>query len=194
MRYLLSNNMSYQDRTELEALWAGARRVTNLGWFTGAFVSVVWMTKDKYFHKMAGGWKLLSFIGIAGATKMMMCQYYGRTYGPLIGSYFRKYANVGAGDAWELRDRKREYYQIDDSQYMSYSEDDLGDVHRHANHGPQPDGEAKDASCLTELNAFLDGKPNHLKDHPRFLNFNYEFIDKSYPSQEDAKSLIEGKQ
>jgi len=194
MRYLLSNNMSQQDRTELEALWAGARRVTNLGWFAGAFVSVAAMSKMQYFRSMAGGWKILSFIGIAGASKMMMCQYYSRSYGPLIGSYFRKYANVGAADAWEIRDRKREYYQIDDTQYMDYTEEDLKDVHRHANHGPQPDGEAKDASYLTELNAFLDGKENHLKDHPRFLNFNYEFIDKSYPSADQAKDLIEGKQ
>ena len=43
-------------------------------------------------------------------------------------------------------------------------------------------------------NAFLDGKPNHLKDHPRFLNYNYDFIDKSYPSLDDAKALIEGTQ
>ena len=77
---------------------------------------------------------------------------------------------------------------------MDYTEEDLGDIHRHSNHGPQPDGEAKDASYLVELNAFLDGKPNHLKDHPRFLNYNYEFIDKSYPSQDDAKNLIEGTQ
>ena len=184
MRYLLSNNMSYQDRTELERLWAGARRVTNLGWFGGAFVSAIWMTKDPYFRGMASGWRVLSFIGIAAATKMLVCQYYARSYGPLIGSYFRKYANVGTSDAWEIRDRKREFYQIDDSQYMGYTEEDLGDLHRHANHGPQPDGEAKDASYLAELNAFLDGKANHLKDHPRFLNFNYQFIDKSYPTEE----------
>ena len=172
MRYLLSNNMSYKDRTEFEALWSAQRRVTNLGWFGGAFVSLAAMTKVPYFSSMAPGWKLLSFIGVAGATKMMVCQYYSRSYGPLIGSYFRKYAHVGATDAWELRDRKREFYQIDDSQYMAYTEEDV-DVHRHANHGPQPDGEAKDASYLAELNAFLDGRPNHLKEHPRFLNFNY---------------------
>ena len=142
------------------------------------------MTKVPYFRSMAGGWKLLSFIGVAGASKMMLCQYYGRNYGPLIGSYLRKYSNEGAADAWEIRDRKREYYQIDDTQYMDYTEEDLQDVHRHANHGPQPDGEAKDSSYLSELNAFLDNKPNHLKDHLRFQNFNYEFIDKSYPTQE----------
>ena len=194
MRYLLSNNMSYKDRTELEALWSGAGRVTKLGWFLGGFVGLTAITKVPYFRSMAMGWSCLSLFAVAGATKMVMCQYYGRTYGPLIGSYFRKYRDVGAADAWELRDRKREYYQIDDSQYMAYTEADLENVHRHANHGPQPDGEAKDASYLVELNAFLDNKPNHLKEHARFLNYNYEFVDKSYPSLEQAKDLIEGKQ
>ena len=65
-------------------------------------------------------------------------------------------------------------------------------MHMHANHGPQPDGEAKDSSYLTELDAFLDGKPNHLKDHPRFLNYPYEFVDKSYPTLDQAKALIDG--
>jgi aminoglycoside/choline kinase family phosphotransferase len=42
------------------------------------------------------------------------------------------------------------------------------------------------------LDAFLDGKANHLKDHPRFLNYNYEFKSKAYPTLEEAKSLIDG--
>ena len=142
---------------------------------------------------MALGWKGLAFLGLAGVTKMVVCQYYGRTYGPLIGAYFRKYQDVGAADAWEIRDRKREFYQIDDSQYMDYTDHDLHDMHMHANHGPQPDGEANDATSLRELDAFLEGKENHLKEHPRFLNYPYQFKDKSYPSLEMAKDLIEGK-
>jgi len=121
-------------------------------------------------------------------------QYYSRNYGPLLGAYLRKYQNVSAADAWEIKDRKREFYQIDDSQYMAYTEEDMGiEVHRHANHGPQPDGEAKDATYLVALDAFLDGKKDHgLQDHPRFLNYPYEFKDKSYPSLDQAKDLIEG--
>jgi hypothetical protein len=42
------------------------------------------------------------------------------------------------------------------------------------------------------LDAFLEGKENHLKDHPRFLNYPYQFKDKSYPTLEMAKNLIEG--
>jgi hypothetical protein len=192
-RYLLSNNMSYKDRTEMMALFYAQRRVTNLATFFGCFVGASVIMKDPIINKWALGWRGMAFIGIAGFTRMCICQYYSRTYGPLIGNYLRKYQDVGAADAWEIRDRKREYYQIDDSQYMAYTEETMDDVHRHSNHGPQPDGEAKDASYLTELDAFLDGKPNHLKEHPRFLNFAYEFKDKSYPSLEQAKDLIEGK-
>jgi len=128
--------MTYKDRTELMALWNGQRRVTCLGWGLGMFVAHQLITKNDRLIKMALGWKGLSFLAIAGLTKMVVCQYYGRTYGPLIGAYFRKYQHVGTTDAWEIRDRKREYYQIDDSQYMDYTEHDLHDMHMHANHGP----------------------------------------------------------
>ena len=192
MRYLLSNNMSYEDRTAMERMWKGQRRVTNLGWFAGFFVGGAVITMDPIVKKWALGWRGFAMIGCAAFTKMMICQYYSRNYGPIIGAFLRKYQDVGATDAWEIRDRKREFYHIDDSQYMAYTEDDLSGIHRHANHGPQPDGEAKDASYLTELDAFLDGKPNHLKDHPRFLNYNFQYKDKSYPTLEQAKALIEG--
>lgn len=175
-------------------MWRAQQRVNGMAWFGGFFVSTLWMSKDSYFRGMAPGWRVLSWIGIACVTKAAVNGFYGRTYGPLMGAYLRKYQNVATPDPWEIRDRKREYYMIDDSQYMNYTEDDLKDMHMHANHGPQPDGEALDASWLSELNAFLDGKENHLKDHPRFLNYNYTFKDKSYPSLEQAKDLIEGRQ
>ncbi len=193
MRYLLTNNMSYKDRTEMMALFKAQARVSGMSTFLGLFIGASVITKDSYFKKVASGWKICTLLGCAALTNMLVCQYYGRTYGPLIGSYLRKYQNVSASDAWEIRDRKREYYQIDDSQYMAYTEETMDEVHRHSNHGPQPDGEAKDASYLTELDAFLDGKPNALKEHPRFLNFAFEFKDKSYPTLEQAKDLIEGK-
>jgi len=193
MRYLLSNNMSYKDRTEFMALFQGQNRVAKLSWFVGGFVGLFAVNKVAYFRTMAWGWRCVSAVAVAGVAKAVVCQYAAYQYRPLIGAYFRKYQNVSAADAWELRDRKREYYEIDDSSYMAYTEDDCQDIHRHANHGPQPDDEVKDASYLTELDAFLDNKPNHLKDHKRFLKYNFEFVDKSYPSLEAAKNLIEGK-
>ena len=191
MRYLLSNNMSYKDRCEMQALFAAQSRINSIGWFSGMFAGAFVLTHDPIVRKWAYGWRGVTFLATAALVKVAACQFYARTYGPLIGSYFRKYQDKSATDAWEIRDRKREFYQIDDTQYMAYEEKDV-DIHRHANHGPQPDGEAKDASYLTELDAFLDGKENHLKDHPRFLNYNYTFKDKSYPTLDQAKALIEG--
>lgn len=193
MRYLLSNNMTYEDRENMIKLWSAQRRVTGLAWGFGFLVASYAITKAPQLKSMALGWRCCSFLGVALVTKMACSTYNARTYGPLIGGYLRKYQDVGATDAWEIRDRKREYYQIDDSQYMAQSEEEATqNIHRHANHGPQPEGECLDATYLRELDAFLDGKANHLKDHPRFLNYEYEFKDKSYPTLEQAKDLIEG--
>jgi hypothetical protein len=55
---------------------------------------------------------------------------------------------------------------------MNYSFNDLGhDVH--VNHGPQPDGEAMDSSWLSELDKFLRGEDNKLKEHKNFVNYEY---------------------
>ena len=55
---------------------------------------------------------------------------------------------------------------------MSYTHDDL--EHGHANHGPQPEGEALDASWLTALDKFLAGeKDHHMQEHQNFLHYPY---------------------
>lgn len=192
LRYLLSNNMSYEDRTQLLALQRAQNRVVALGWGAGILVSLSVVSRVPYFAGMASGWKVLSFFAVAGLTKGLIATYYGRTYGPLIGAYLRKYQNAGTADAFEIRDRKREYYQIDDSSYTAYEEKDYDWLHKHANHGPQPDGMVLDSTYLKEVDNFLDGKENNLKGHNLFLDYNYEYVDKSYPSQEAAQALIEG--
>ena len=75
---------------------------------------------------------------------------------------------------------------------MNYTNKDLGDEY-HAHHGPQPDGDSLDSSYLVEVDKFLRGEPNHLKEHKRFYNYDFTFIDKSFPSSEKAAELIHGK-
>jgi len=73
---------------------------------------------------------------------------------------------------------------------MNYTNRDLQDEY-HVEHGPQPEGESMNSSWLNEVDSFLKGEPNHLKDHPRYLsNYNYEFIDKSFPTAEMAADLM----
>lgn len=90
---------------------------------------------------------------------------------------------------FDIKDRKREFYEIDTSQYMRYDFNDLGHEY-HAHHGPQPDGEAMDSSWYAELDKFLAGKENHLKEHKNFVNYKHDFIDKSYPTAQMAHDLF----
>lgn len=187
-RYLLSNNMSVQDREDFSRLYHAHNRASGLAMFAGFFFGLEAVTRHSYFKKMAIGWRVTSFFAVSWLVKSAFNWYNAQTYGPLMGAYLRKYTNVSCNDAFEIRDRKREYYEIDTTQYMNYTEEDLG--HGHTNHGPQPDGEAQDASWLTELNNFLNNKPHAMKEHPQYLNYTYEFVDKSFPSEEQARDLI----
>jgi hypothetical protein len=41
------------------------------------------------------------------------------------------------------------------------------------------------------LDKFLSGEENHgLKEHPKFINYPFEYKDKSFPSAEMASDLI----
>ncbi len=98
------------------------------------------MIRHPRFRQMAIGWRMLSFFGMAQVFKFPLNYYAVQTYSPLIGAYLRKYSEVSANDAFEINDRKREYYQIDTSDYMNYTEASLREdgMHMHVNHGPQP--------------------------------------------------------
>ena len=181
--------MSFADREDFGRLYWAHRRARLLAAFAGLGIGFEAVNRLAYFRGMASGWRLLSMAGVAFAARAGFNMWNATTYGPLIGAYLRKYDQCASADAFEITDRKREYYHIDDSQYMNYTEADLTD-HRHVSHGPQPDGLAKDSTWLEELDKFLAGKENHLKDHPRYLKYDYQFIDKSFPTQEMANDLI----
>jgi len=151
--------MSYDDRTEFARLMKAQSRVSTIGMFAGMYLSMELVTRHRAFKGMAIGWKLVSWWAVAYSFKTAFNAYNAHTYGPIVGAYLRKYGNHGASDPLEITDRKREFFQIDTRQYMSYTHADL--PHGHTNYGPQPDGEAEDASWLTTLDKFLSGEENH---------------------------------
>ena len=107
----------------------------------------------------------------------------------MMGAYFRKYKDDVKQDLFHIHDKKKEYFYIDTSQYMNYTVEDLTDE-SHCHHGPQPEGESLDSSWLVEVDKFLKGEENHLKDHKRFYNYGFELKDKSFPSAEAAADLM----
>lgn len=191
LKYLLSNNMTHEDREDFSRLYAAHNRASGLAMFAGFACSLEVVSRVSRVRAMAAGWQVASFLAVAYGFKTLFNAYNAQTYGPLIGAYLRKYNDCGAADPFQISDRKREYYQIDTSQYMSYKHEDL---HGHTNYGPQPDGEAEDATWLKTLDKFLSGEENHgLKQHKNYINHKYEYIDKSFPSAEMAADLINKK-
>ena len=121
---------------------------------------------------MALGWRMLSLLGLGWVFKVGMMEINCGMYGPVMGAYLRKHQKSIKSDLFEIKDAKKEYFYIDTSDYMTYSNKTLGEEY-HCHHGPQPDGESLDASWLHEVDLFLKGEENHLKEHPKFYNYNF---------------------
>ena len=47
-----------------------------------------------------------------------------------------------------------------------------------------------DASWMVELDKFINNQPNKLKEHKKYYASEYEFIDKSFPTVEQADALF----
>ena len=50
-----------------------------------------------------------------------------------------------------------------------------------------------DSSWFNEVDKFLSGEENNLKDHKRFYNFPYELKDKSFPTAEKVAEVMHKK-
>ena len=110
-------------------------------------------------------------------------------YAPTMHSLLRKYQGHSKEKLFDITDEKKAYFYIDTSQYMNYTNSDLQDEY-HVEHGPQPEGESMNSSWMIEVDKVLRGEEHHLKDHPRYLNYNYELKDKSFPTADMASDLM----
>ncbi len=84
---------------------------------------------------MALGWRALSLFGLGLVYKTAFMEINSGMYGPVIGAYLRKYQKFIKTDLYEIKDAKKEYFYIDTSDYMSYSNKTLSDEY-HCHHGP----------------------------------------------------------
>ena len=125
-------------------------RNRKLAWFGGIWLGAETVLKVPYFRKMAVGWRFASLLACATVYKTGFTAYNSMTYGPIVSAFFRKHLTLAKANPLDIVDRKREYYDIDTSQYMNYDFNDLGHEY-HANHGPQP------VTILSFLNIFSLG-------------------------------------
>ena len=135
--YLLSNNMAIEDRERVAHLYHTMLRNNKLSWMAGLLFSFEMVTRNAYLKKQALGWRFASLLGLGFLTKQFLMTLTGTMYSPLMGAYFRKYQAHVKTDIFEIKDAKKEYFYIDTSEYMNYSNATLSDEY-HCHHGPQP--------------------------------------------------------
>lgn len=47
-----------------------------------------------------------------------------------------------------------------------------------------------DSTWLVEMDKFLRGEENKFREHKNFVNYKYDYIDKSFPTVEKAHDLL----
>lgn len=195
-KYLLSNNIPLRDRENIEKLYRGYRRNGVLSMFAGFWAGAEIVSRVAYFKKMAPGFRFLTWIGIGiWATEEFRYWSAGYYYMPVLCAYFKKYDHVAKTDLFDIRDEKREWFEIDTSQYMNYTFKDLDHHHHSINHGPQPDGEELDSSWFVEMDKYLRGEENRWKEHPKFRDYKFDYSDKyQWPSTETVHNVFHAKE
>mmetsp|Transcript_36907 Transcript_36907/g.35634 ORF Transcript_36907/g.35634 Transcript_36907/m.35634 type:complete len:240 (+) Transcript_36907:1-720(+) len=191
--YLLSNNIPIVDRDKLQNVYYALSRNSYLGWFGGLWLGVEAALRVPYLRACAPGWRFLSIFGTAFVAASLFNDYNSFTYGPIASALLKRHSQHAKTDLFQITDRKREFYEIDTSQYMNYQYEDIQDEY-HTHHGPQPDGEGKDSSWLVEMDKFLRGEHNHLKEHKNFINYDFQYKNKDYPTVQDAHNLFHAKE
>jgi hypothetical protein len=90
--YLLTNNISIEDREKFQRIWYVLERNKKLAWFGGLWLGVETVLRVPYFKKMAFGWKILSIFGTGFVFKTAFTAYNATTYGPVVSAFLRKYS------------------------------------------------------------------------------------------------------
>ena len=121
----------------MQKLYYGLQRNKALACFAGLWLGLETVIRVPYFKSMAFGWKALSVLGTAFVYKTIFTAFNGMYYGPVVSAFLRKHGKNAQADRFSISDRKREFFNIDTSQYMNYDFKDLGHEY-HAHHGPQP--------------------------------------------------------
>lgn len=153
--WLLSNNLSLTDRSRLASLYHSNTRNNRISWFAGLWFGFEVVARQAYFRQMALGWRFCSWMALGFATQRFLMAQSSAHYAPTIGAYFRKYNHCVKRDIYDIKDEKKEYFYIDTSQYMNYSNADLADEF-HVHHGPQPV-----SHLIFVINCLLYRKANH---------------------------------
>ena len=102
LKYLLSNNIPFHDRQNLDRLYKAQCRVEGMVWFGSYWLGVETVLRDSVIKKWAWGWRLAAVVGLAQVYKYAIHYFTGDVYSPLIGAYLRKYQSMSCSDQFDI--------------------------------------------------------------------------------------------
>lgn len=135
--YLLSNNIPLKDREIMNHLFFTQRRNNYISWALGLYLGMEAVTKSRYSMSCAKGWQFVQWLGFSFFFKECLMGWSGSHYNPTIGAIIRKHHQHVKQNMFEIKDEKKSYFYIDDSQYMNVTNAELSDEF-HGDHGPTP--------------------------------------------------------
>ncbi len=91
-KYLLSNNLKWQDRDNLEKVYKGHLRQQYIHLSIGFLGGLEFYRRLPSRVRNAGlAIRFLAFVGIESTVAAFVKQYVGNSFGPLMTAYFKKY-------------------------------------------------------------------------------------------------------
>ena len=94
----------------MDRLWQAQGRCQGMAWFAAYWLSAESVLRLPQLRRLAYGWKFLSLIGLAQLYKLPLNYMAGQHYAPLTGAFLRKHGHLAEEKAFDIRDRKREFY------------------------------------------------------------------------------------
>jgi len=185
---ILSNNIPMEDRNKLQSFYEGINRAKGLATFFALWGGFECAYRIPRIRGLAIGWRVLAGYLVYKGLNTAFNYYNSIKYGPIISAFLKKYYHFASKDAFDIQDRKREFFQIDTSQYMNYGFEDLHGYH--VSHGPQPDGEVLNNTWLVELDKYLKGEENSVKEHAFWNDYDFKFKERRLPTLEEISELF----
>ena len=127
--YLLTNNIPLKEREIMDKLYRNIKLDRRISTYTSFIATVI--TFSKYnFPMFTKGWKAFPFLLIWYSYNYCWNLYQAHYNAPMFMALIHKHLDKAKHDLYLIKDEKREWFDIDDSEYMAYSNKDVDEMNK----------------------------------------------------------------
>ena len=192
--YLLTNVIPLKDREIMGALYFRIKRDWGIAGVLSFGISLH-AIQLPLFSVFKRSWKLFPFLICFQTFRYGISYLISRYNSPMFYAYLNKYRDSIKSDMFKIRDITREWFDIDDSEYMNYTNEDVDDMFSRykqdiPNYSPIPNEMYHSNSWLIEVNNYLKGIPHKLKEHPLYIKAKPKFKPYKMPTSKEVHDML----